>query len=723
MPATPAIHPAGEATTRGDRAVVLRVAALAAVLLLAAALRLWNLDQVGFGNIYYAATVRSMAGNWHNFLYAAFDPAGFVSVDKPPVAFWIQALLVRLLGYDGLSLHVPQATEGILAVVLVYVLTRSAVGPWGGLLAGVVMAVSPANVAADRSNLADSCLVLILLAAAWAMLRATETGRPRWLLASMILAGVGFNTKLTAAYLVLPAFYVLYLVAAPVGRMKRVAHWCLATVVLAAVSLSWPIVVDLTPAASRPYVGDSPDNSAVSLALGRRSFSAGRPPGPPAGRGPVGLRGTGPRRARPKGLHAGPSGFGPPPAGGDGPPRPGRPPGGGFPGIGDDVVTGHGGAPGPLRLLHRDLAGHIAWWIPFAVVGLIAMAAGRTLLRRRSTDRAVGLFGVWFLMVGVAFSLLPGPVHPYYLSLAAPALAVLVGIAAVYLWRAVERGVAWTGFPIAAVGLTALCQGLIAGRSVTWAAWLLPVLTVGAAVSVGGMLFGRAMAGRARFARRAALGGLILGLATLIVCPAAWSATPGLAPGGRMVPLADPCLLEVERVPETELWRGVGHVVDFLRANRPGEPFLLAVPDIHLAAPIIIRTGESVMAYGGFTGMDPILTAEEFAARVEAGQVRYVMLAGRGPMSGMGQGRSDAIDRWVRAHGVRVPPDRWRPPVQRSGSRLGRPPAPWGPTGPIVHRVYSDPGVRLYDCRPALTPRGARVAAPLNESADTQEVW
>ena len=76
---------------------------LPAILILAAALRLWRLDQNGFGNEYYSAGVRSMSTGWHNFLYHAFDPAGFVSVDKPPVAMWIQVASVKLFGFQGLS--------------------------------------------------------------------------------------------------------------------------------------------------------------------------------------------------------------------------------------------------------------------------------------------------------------------------------------------------------------------------------------------------------------------------------------------------------------------------------------------------------------------------------------------------------------------------------------------------------------------------------------------
>jgi 4-amino-4-deoxy-L-arabinose transferase-like glycosyltransferase len=137
--------------------------ARAAVLLLAAALRLWRLDQNGYDNEYYAAAVRSMASGWHAFLYSAFDPTGFVSVDKPPVALWLQALAVKLFGFHGLTVLLPQVVEGVAAVALLDYLVRRRLGARAGVLAGLFLAVMPVSVATDRSNNTESCLVLVLL--------------------------------------------------------------------------------------------------------------------------------------------------------------------------------------------------------------------------------------------------------------------------------------------------------------------------------------------------------------------------------------------------------------------------------------------------------------------------------------------------------------------------------------------------------------------------------
>ena len=242
--------------------------ALSLVLLLAAVLDFWQLNLVGFGNTYYAAAVKSMLQNWHAFLFNSFDSLGFVTIDKPPLGFWIQAASARVFGFNGLSLMLPQALAGVLSVALLYYLVRRVFGVVAGLLAALALAVMPVSVAASRNNIIDGLLVLTVLLAAWAVTRAVETGRLRWLLLCAVLVGLGFNIKMLEAYLVVPAFGLLYVLGAPVRWWARLGHLAVATVVLLAISLSWATTVDLTPAGARPYVGSSGTNSELNLALG-----------------------------------------------------------------------------------------------------------------------------------------------------------------------------------------------------------------------------------------------------------------------------------------------------------------------------------------------------------------------------------------------------------------------------------------------------------------------
>src|SRR6185437_7604266 len=241
---------------------------LGAVLLISLFMNFYQLGQNGFGNLYYAAGVRSMLDNWHNFFFVSLDPGGFVTIDKPPLGFWLQVISAKIFGFTPFSVFLPQALAGVLSVALLYHLVRRHFGVVAGLLAALALALSPISVVTNRNNTIDSTLALVLLLGAWAVLRAAETGRLRWLLLCAVAVGVGFNIKMLEAYLVVPAYGLLYLLAAPRSVWIRIAHLILAGILLLAISLSWALAVDLTPALLRPYVGSSQDNSEISLALG-----------------------------------------------------------------------------------------------------------------------------------------------------------------------------------------------------------------------------------------------------------------------------------------------------------------------------------------------------------------------------------------------------------------------------------------------------------------------
>src|SRR5919202_1193312 len=245
--------------------------ALTAVLVLSAFLNLFRLTDAGYGNTYYAAAVKDMLTSWHNFFFVSFD-AGFVSVDKPPLGLWVQAASAYLFGFNGLSLLLPQAIAGVLSVALLYHLVSRVFGPVAGLVAALALAVTPISVAVQRNNVMDALLILALLLAAWAFFIAAERGSLGWLLLGSVVVGLGFNIKMLQAFLILPAFYLLYLLAAHTSWRQRFVHLGAATVVLLAVSLSWAVAVDLTPPGERPYVGSSPDDSVLGLIVGYNGF-------------------------------------------------------------------------------------------------------------------------------------------------------------------------------------------------------------------------------------------------------------------------------------------------------------------------------------------------------------------------------------------------------------------------------------------------------------------
>jgi len=693
---------------------------LPVILLLGAGLRLWRLDQNGYGTDYYAAGVRSMLTSWHTFFYNAFDPAGFVSVDKPPVALWVQVASAKLFGFHGISLLLPQVLEGVAAVWLVYHLVQRRFGTSAGWLAALFLAVTPVSVVIDRSSNTDSCLVLVLLLAAWALTRAAEDGSRGLLLLSMALVGIGFNVKMLAAFVVLPTFVLVYFLSAPVGWRRRLVDLAMGGLVLAAVSLSWVLAYDLTPPDQRPFAGSSTTNSMLELAVdhnGLQRFIPRWRPFRPARIDP----GTG--QAATAGAQPG-AGAGPLA-------RPG--PRGGWPGFGDRVPVG------PLRLADRHLAGQVGWLLPLAILGA-GVAARHVRWRRPLAPAHVALilWVGWTLTYGIVYSYAGGIFRAYYLATMAPPLAALAGIGVMNLWdEYLRRGwpagllpgallltAAWEAYiESSALGwkLDEARHGLMAiliaakNQSGDWRTWLYLALLGGTLVAVAGLLVTPLRRPLSPLARGLAAGALGGALVALLATPGAWAVSSVLSRDSVMLLSADlsrlapgddiASLRARDRAGELATTRTL---VGFLTANRHGERYLLATESAQLAAPIIIQTGEAVMAMGGFMGMDPILSPEKLARMVADRQIRYV-LVGDAATTGRRLGGAEAAGRpvaaWVRAHGTLVDPALWRSSVpEASASPPSQAALPGDPNTPrrLFGRGF---GARLnnsqlYDLRP-----------------------
>jgi 4-amino-4-deoxy-L-arabinose transferase-like glycosyltransferase len=534
---------------------------LAAVLAVAATLNIWGLTRAGYSNQYYAAAVLSMLQNWHNFFFVSFDPGGFVSIDKPPLGFWIQAASARLLGFSGLSILLPEALAGVGSVALVYVLVRRAFGQGAGLLAALMLAITPVSVAVSRSNTIDSLLVFTLLLAAWTAVKAAETGRLRWLLLTALIVGLGFEIKMLEAYLVVPALGLLYLLAAPRSWLVRAGHLALACVVLVATSFAWPVAVDLTPASQRPWVDSTQDNSAVDLALGYNGIQR------LLGRGAtLSLASVESAVAPGGGAAAGvPSGVGP----------------GG---------RQENGTPGPLRLINQQLGGQASWLLTLSAAGLVMSGLVAWHARRRlSTSRqgqAFLLWGTWLLTASAFFSVAEY-FHSYYLVTLGPPVAALAAIGTVQSWRAFRAGgrmrrrlevrqdiEASVGVPVASAQSESLSASAWedTGVSADLLAWVLPIAVIAGGVLEAHLLSPYADAGMIGWLSPEALGGAAmsaailvsmlvvrrvgqvprqvfssiaasaaaLGVVALLVAPGAWAAMPAAGQGGGMLPSGGP---------------------------------------------------------------------------------------------------------------------------------------------------------------------------------------
>ena len=677
--------------------------ALGAILLLAAALGLVWLDREGYANPYYAAAVRSMLSDWRNFFFASFDPGGFVSVDKPPLGLWVQATTAALLGFNGVSLLLPQVLAHVGSVAVLYRFVARSFGAVAGLVAALVLAVTPISVATARNNTIDGLLVFVLLLAAWAASRAADDGRLRWLVAAMVLVGIGFNIKMLQAYLALPAVIGVYLLGAPMPWLRRAWHLGVSAVVLVAVSLSWAVAVDLTPADSRPYVGGSQTDSVLDLAIGYNGISR-----------LLGLGDGGAIQLAPSSV-PGDDGGGPPGIVGPG----------GIGGAGGSVAPvgavggpdGELGQPGPLRLFGQALAGQASWLLPFALIGLAAAVARHRLrMPLDRQQRAIVLWGGWLLGMAAGFSF-ASFWHPYYLVVLAPAIGALTGIGLVTMWREYRERSAgdvrrWL-LPMA-FGATAGIQSLFLIAYPEWAGRLTPLIVgVSALAALALVVAGLRGPIRARLALAAAAAGL----AALLIAPAAWAAiTVADAPGG-MLPAAGPRVTDQDAFPLGQpIGLPGGDVSDevdagllaYLREHREGSRYLFATTSSATAAPYIIETGEAVMAMGGFGGGDPILTVEKVADLVARGEVRFFLLDGTGlPAPGGGSGvqsgaqpgaqppagfPGDEVGEWIRETCREVDSAEWGG-EDSGGGRSG--PGTFGEREPT-----------LYDCRGASPGRG-----------------
>jgi 4-amino-4-deoxy-L-arabinose transferase-like glycosyltransferase len=476
---------------------------LLALLALAGVLNLWSLSRNGWANEYYAAAVRSMSTSWHDFLFVSLDKGGVMTVDKPPLALWVQALSVRVFGYHSLSILVPQALMGMVTVALVYDLVRRRFGRVGGFVAGLALALTPITVAISRHNNPDALLVLCCVAALWCTVRAfdfapecsgtrTLRGTPPlgaqagWLVAAGVLVGLGFETKMLVALVVVPGIAAAWLWVAPAGRgrLHALRQLLAGGGAMALMGGAWPLLVELTPAADRPWISGTSDNRVLSLifeynGLGRVDGQAG---------GPAGTAGSG---------------------------------GGG--GAGNVF----GGSTGPLRLLNSALGGQAGWLLGFALVSGLGILVSSRLRRTDARSGWLLAVGGAFVTAAVLFSFAGGIFHPYYVSLLAPFAAALVGAGAAQLISG-SMNTRIVG-PLAVVA-GVITELIVVGDYPGQLPWLEPLLIV------LGVLTALALAAfSSRKVRMVAVGAAV---AALLAAPSVWAfdtlghATSGTFPAG-----------------------------------------------------------------------------------------------------------------------------------------------------------------------------------------------
>ncbi|QIS22950.1 ArnT family glycosyltransferase [Nocardia terpenica] len=571
---------------------------LATLLVATAVLYLWGLRSAGWGNPYYAAAVQSGTKSWKALLFASLDPGNAITVDKPPAAMWVMGLSGRVFGFSSWSMLMPQAMMGVAAVALLYGAVRRCSGPAAGLIAGAALALTPVAALMFRYNNPDALMTLLVVAAAYGVVRAIQSDSGRvlsasngWLALAGAAIGFAFLAKMMQAFLVLPGLALVVLITAPGGIRSRITGLVTAGVAIV-VSAGWYVaLVQLWPAGSRPYIGGSTTNSLWELAvdyngLGRvfgshSGHGGGAPSHPPAA------------HAATAAAHAAGPHFG---------------------GMA-------GGQPGVLRLFQDSLATEFAWLLPVAVLGLVA---GLWITRRRprtDPDRAaLILWGGWLVSTFAVLAYMSRSFHTYYTIELAPAIAALCGIGIVLLWRRREHRP--SRLTLAAMSaVTGIWVFTLLDHTPNWLPWLRWTLLIAGFVAAALLALG------AHRARR--LGAVIAAVALIsgIAGPAAYAVETVALPHGGGSPASGPARSTGVR----SGWGGTTTATPQLDALLRGADNRWAAATVgsQQVSSIELNTGASLLAIGGFSGRDNSPTLAQFQQYVAAGDVHYFLLSNR----------------------------------------------------------------------------------------------
>jgi 4-amino-4-deoxy-L-arabinose transferase-like glycosyltransferase len=573
---------ASESPARRDRSALV---GLLFVLAVAAFINFYRLSENQWANPFYSGAAQAGGGSWKAWFFGGSDLQGAISVDKIPGALWIDGLSVRLFGLNPVAILAPQALMGLASVWILFAAVRRAGGTAAAVVAGLGLAVTPVAAEMFRYNNPDALLTLLMTASVYALLRAVEQGSARWMYLAGTLTGLAFLAKMLQGILLVPVLALLYLAFSPqsLGRRIRVL---VGAGVAALVAAGWYIVVvDLTPARSRPFVSGTLDNSVLSLTFGYNGF--GRLTGQEI---PAWLAGS--------------------------------------------AVTGRvANDVGPLRLFGPEMGGQISWLLPAAAIAVVIGLLTTTGRPRSDVERAGYLaWGGWILVVGATFSMMRGVIHAYYTVALAPPIAALVGLSLSAVWRHRRRPLV-VALGIAEVAVGAGWSFVLLQRTASFHPWLkyAVVALAGAAIAclVVAMLWRRSAGPLGILASIAAVGALLAGPASFTVYTIKQPTLGSVMLAG---PVADggfdrrvfvrPPLSGRGYYGPTEVARVSPALRDRLQASRAEWPVATigAIPSSQFQ----LGSGRSALGIGGYNGLDPAPTLGQFIDMVRRHQISYL---------------------------------------------------------------------------------------------------
>jgi 4-amino-4-deoxy-L-arabinose transferase-like glycosyltransferase len=544
---------------------------------------------------YYAAAVRSMSTSWHDFIFGGFDPAGTITLDKLPGAFWVQALAVRAFGLHTWAIVLPQVVEGVLTVLFLYRAVTRLAGTTAGLIAAAVMAASPATVALNRGNISDTLMILLLVLAADAVSSAIVKGHQGFLVLAGVWVGLAFQAKMIEAWMLVPAFGLAYLLSAPGSLGRRLRQLLVAGAVAGVVSLSWMTAISLVPASQRPYVDGSHTDSIYQQVFVYNGF------------GRFGDQ-------TPLQLLSGQS-------------------------LGLELA--HAPPPAPNRLLRGDLGRDTGWLLPAALaVAVWGIASRRRRTRLDPLRACFVLWGGWLIILAAVFSWTT-TINSYYTGALTPALAALVGAAVACVWREHRSALARRiGLAVVVAGSVGYGAWLVSSAGVGAPGWLVPALIV-----VGLAALGMALLSVGRRSDAVFASALTAGLLAVLLGPAVASAvvvTRGQGSFDTPFESAREAAAITQLLVKTPA--NAAGTIPRLESVQNGATYLLATQTSAVASVFIYASGLEALPIGGFTGTIPSPTLGQLKADIRAGRF-HLVLAGKS---------SDPRLRWIATHCLAV---------------------------------------------------------------------
>lgn len=563
---------------------------IASITALSFFLNFYAISNYGYANEYYSAAVLSMTKSFKNFFFISFDPSGMVSVDKPPLGLWIQAISVLIFGFKGWALLLPQALAGTCSCILIYILIKKYFGEISALISSFIFAITPIVVAVSRNNTIDMQLVFVLLIAAWFLFKSIESSKTLYLIIAGIFIGLGFNIKMLQAYMVIPAFALVYLIFANQKLSKRFITGIVTTLIMIAVSLSWALAVELYPASERPYVDSTSNNSVFELIIGHNGSER------------ILGHNNDSKNSKPKNKDYNESHSSPI----------------------DDYI----GDPSPFRLWIQNIYGQISWLIVIAIASIITCTKN---LKDKSMKNATFIFWeIWLFTMYIFFSF-AGFYHRYYLCMMAPAISILCGIGIPEMIKEFKLKTSWKQFALPISFIIAMILEIAHMMKYEDLPVLLkPITFIATGICILFMLL-YYLRNKKKYTFKIISATLLI---SLLAAPFYWSITPVIYVPSLVKPSAGPDIgtsdskhinanLKASSATSNEDFA----LQQYLSLHYKKGSFLVVSKKSSDVAKLIISTSLPCYAYGGFLGTDNTLTVDKLKEYISEGKITYFLLS------------------------------------------------------------------------------------------------